>query len=73
MSSAGWMEKQRAFLHRELSPLLGAKVVKVALSIADGDVWPVLEFRCKDGVRHVVVQRDAEGNGPGWLHVVKER
>jgi hypothetical protein len=51
---------------REAKPLVGATVTDATIQ---GDFLGLL-FRCADGKTRVAwVQRDPEGNGPGWLAI----
>jgi hypothetical protein len=54
----------------ELRSLVGARVVQAEALDEAGEIWPVLALRHPDGrVVVLVVQADAEGNGPGFLRL----
>lgn len=58
---------------RELQPLQDATVIAtMAEGSSDfpGEVFPVLVFKCADGkTRSLCVDRDPEGNGPGFARI----
>jgi len=70
-----WRKQARDFLTSELNQLVGMTVVSVILEPdpdGSGEDFPVLVLR-KQGSKtdsFAIVQRDAEGNGPGHLRIV---
>ena len=62
-------------INRQMAQLEGARIVSTIPVLTDDEwdgqqLWPALEVELSDGTRKMcLVQRDAEGNGPGFLSV----
>lgn len=70
-----WRKQARDFLLGELNQLVGMTVTAVILEPdpdGGGDDYPVLVLKSEGSKTEsfAIVQRDAEGNGPGYLRVV---
>ena len=65
------MLAEEKYILAELACLRDAVVTDViAEGHAPGEVYPVLVFLCRDGkTRGLVIERDPEGNGPGFARV----
>lgn len=60
----------------ELRTIEGGKILSAGGVVESGDecypasFWPALVIDCGDGrVRTVIIQRDSEGNGPGFARI----
>lgn len=64
------MQSEAKFLREKMFPMLGGRLVALVVDGSTGEDTLGLVFEAKDKTQTVVwVQRDAEGNGPGWLEV----
>ncbi|WP_346293744.1 hypothetical protein [Sphaerothrix gracilis] len=58
------------FYQKELKQLVGARILAADVEGDYPDAYPYLLVELPNGDRrYVVAQADAEGNGPGFLHM----
>ena len=58
------------FYQKELKQLVGARILAADVEEDYPDAYPYLVVELPNGDRcYVVAQADAEGNGPGFLHI----
>jgi hypothetical protein len=66
----------RAMIRQRLEPLVGAKITLVDGLVDETcgrwEAWPILVLSLPDGTeRTLLIGRDPEGNGPGWIEIVE--
>lgn len=65
---------QTQFYLDQLKPLVGGRIVGLLRTGQDefGDEFYGLTIHCNDGsIRHLLIMRDDEGNGPGSFQIVE--
>lgn len=63
------LKDEITYLHEQLLPLRGGKIIDTTIATDELGVWPVLVVKTDTYTLEVLVMRDPEGNGPGTLSI----